>query len=255
VVHAVYVTDPACPWSRGLDPGFRRQEREFGDRVEMRVVMGGLARETGPAEARVREWLDAPDHTGMPVDPRGCWEGPIASTFPARLAVLAAREQGLHAPIFGAPGSVSWPGGGALGRRVTLGSRAMVRVLTLAAVLAALVAPATTLAADPFGASPSDVTPTPDTQTVQTVQSSQSAAGQGLSGSAKTVLLVGAGLLLGGIAFVIVRDSRRSAPKRRHEAAAAGAGRAHPRPTPAPPGARGRPTGKASAQRKRAKRR
>jgi len=94
VLDVLYVTDPSCPWSWGAEPLRRRVEREFDAGVRTTCVMGGPAREFGPPEALVAEWLDAGDASGMPVDPRLWWEGPPRSSFPACLAVVAAREQG-----------------------------------------------------------------------------------------------------------------------------------------------------------------
>lgn len=71
---------------------------EFGAEVSFTYVMGGLAREfPGPRDARVREWLDAAEASGMPVDPRLWLEGPLASSYPACMAVKAAAEQGPEA--------------------------------------------------------------------------------------------------------------------------------------------------------------
>jgi putative protein-disulfide isomerase len=98
-VHAYYYTDPVCPWSWARQPGMRALEREFGEGVRITYVMGGLAREFGSAEALMAEWLDAADATGMPVDARLWREGAPRSSFPACLAVKAAREQGLDAPL------------------------------------------------------------------------------------------------------------------------------------------------------------
>lgn len=140
----------------------------------------------------------------------------------------------------------------------------MRRVLALIAVLALLPA-AAARAADPFGATPSNVAPTqsqtPATTVVSSSGTSSNASAGGMSGSAKTALLIGAITLIGGIAFVIVRDARRSTPRHRHASATSGAhggahGDAAARPLAPPPGARGRHTGKASAERRRkAKRR
>lgn len=91
-------TDPACPASWGSEPALRRLIVEFGDEVEITYVMGGLARELEPPhERRVRDWLDLADRSGMPVDPRLWFEGPIGSTYPACMAVKAAAEQGSEA--------------------------------------------------------------------------------------------------------------------------------------------------------------
>jgi putative protein-disulfide isomerase len=68
---------------------------EFGDKLQITYVMGGLARDLEPPHhARVVEWLDHGDRSGMPVDPRLWTEGPIRSTYPACMAVKAAAEQG-----------------------------------------------------------------------------------------------------------------------------------------------------------------
>jgi putative protein-disulfide isomerase len=61
-------------------------------------VMGGLARDyTNTPEARagrLAEWLDVAADGGMPIDPRLWREGAIGSSYPACMAVKAAREQG-----------------------------------------------------------------------------------------------------------------------------------------------------------------
>ncbi len=68
---------------------------EFADSLSWTYVMGGLARELDPAAQRrlSDEWLDVADESGMPLDPRLWREGPIASTYPACMAVKAAAEQ------------------------------------------------------------------------------------------------------------------------------------------------------------------
>jgi putative protein-disulfide isomerase len=93
-VHVYFYTDPACPWSWSLQPLLRRLDVEFDDAVEVRPVMGGLAREFGDPLELVGEWLEAGDVSGMPVDPRLWLESPLSSSYPACLAVEAAGEQG-----------------------------------------------------------------------------------------------------------------------------------------------------------------
>lgn len=69
---------------------------EFGDGLDWRFVMGGLAREYAnhkDVPALMVEWLDAADRGGMPLDPRIWTQGPLASTYPASMAVKAAAEQ------------------------------------------------------------------------------------------------------------------------------------------------------------------
>jgi predicted DsbA family dithiol-disulfide isomerase len=98
VVHVIYYTDPACPWSWAAEPVVRRIEGEFGDGVSITYVMGGLAREfRRPAETAVHV-LDASAASGMPVDARLWLDDPPRSSHPACLAVVAAREQGLAGP-------------------------------------------------------------------------------------------------------------------------------------------------------------
>jgi putative protein-disulfide isomerase len=71
---------------------------EFGAGVSITYVMGGLAREfAGPHDARIREWLDASEASGMPLDPRLWLEGPLQTSYPACMAVKAAAEQGPEA--------------------------------------------------------------------------------------------------------------------------------------------------------------
>jgi predicted DsbA family dithiol-disulfide isomerase len=94
-VRAHYFTDPACSASWAAEPARRRLTVEFGENVSFTYVMGGLAREYGPHRGPlVEEWLNAADRSGMPLDPRLWTESPIASTYPACMAVKAAAEQG-----------------------------------------------------------------------------------------------------------------------------------------------------------------
>jgi len=75
---------------------------EFGAEVSITYVMGGLARDYGPEgespysgdlEGLALHWLEVAEATRMPFDPRLWTEGPIASTYPACLALRAAAEQ------------------------------------------------------------------------------------------------------------------------------------------------------------------
>lgn len=98
-VRVLCITDPGCVWSWAFEPVVRALMVEFGDHLDWTFVMGGLAREYG-ADARdqmVEHWLEAADESGMPTDPLAWYEGPIASTYPACMAVKAAQEQGATA--------------------------------------------------------------------------------------------------------------------------------------------------------------
>jgi putative protein-disulfide isomerase len=96
-VRARYYTDPACPWSWNAEPVIRRLMVEFGDNLSWTYVMGGLARDytknPGGNDALLRHWLDVAADGAMPLDPRLWREGPIASSYPACMAVKAAAEQ------------------------------------------------------------------------------------------------------------------------------------------------------------------
>jgi len=90
------VTDPACAWSWGSEPRLRRLIWEFGESMELRWVMGGMARSIGESD-RARYagiWPDVAAESGMPLDPRIWARGGISSTYPACQAVVAACEQG-----------------------------------------------------------------------------------------------------------------------------------------------------------------
>lgn len=105
-------TDPACIVSWAAEPKLRRLAWEFGSGLEVRVVMGGLARSYGPSyrdeEGKIgagadcfadliAHWLDVAAESRMPCDPRLWTEARITSTYPACMAVVAAREQGAEA--------------------------------------------------------------------------------------------------------------------------------------------------------------
>lgn len=81
---------------------------EFGDDLEWTFVMGGLAREYdadagwGPGGGKggmAQHWLEATAESGMPTDPLAWAEAPLASTYPACMAVKAAQEQGRAAAL------------------------------------------------------------------------------------------------------------------------------------------------------------
>ncbi len=90
-----YYTDPACSASWAAEPALRRLKLEFGADLSITYVMGGLARVyEGDITPMIVAWLDASSRSRMPVDPLLWTEAPIASTYPACMAVKAAAEQG-----------------------------------------------------------------------------------------------------------------------------------------------------------------
>ena len=98
VVHTLYYTDPACPWSWAFEPSFRRLLWEFGDSLEVRYVMSGMGHELEDGRRFALEALEAGAHSGMPVDARLWLDQPPTGSHPAAIAVLAAADQGLAEP-------------------------------------------------------------------------------------------------------------------------------------------------------------
>lgn len=85
---------------------------EFGSSLDLRWVMGGLARSYGPSYRDddgnigagsdcyadlISHWLDIAAETRMPIDPRLWTRAKPTSTYPACQAVVAACEQGPEA--------------------------------------------------------------------------------------------------------------------------------------------------------------
>ena len=105
MVSVAYYTDPVCPWSWALEPAVRNLMVDFGDELDWTFVMGGLWRglERGLEQnvagaaavsaALVEEWLRVSAETQAPLDPLLWADGPIASSYPACMAVRAAAEQ------------------------------------------------------------------------------------------------------------------------------------------------------------------
>ena len=65
---------------------------EFGAGLDWTFTMGGLARKF-PAGGMVPQWLEVSAESGMPTDPRVWFDGPMASSYPACMAMKAAAEQ------------------------------------------------------------------------------------------------------------------------------------------------------------------
>lgn len=98
-IEVIHVTDPGSAAGWAAEPTRRAVEAEFGDAVRFTSRMGGLARTVEDPVRHARELLDAAAAGGMPVDARGWLVEPPRSTFPACLAVVAAREQGADAAL------------------------------------------------------------------------------------------------------------------------------------------------------------
>jgi len=96
-VRVLCISDPACAWSWASEPGVHMLRRKFGENLRFTFVMAGLARQFDAGSGQARSALDASAASGMPVDARLWLELPPRSTYPACMAVVAAREQGEQA--------------------------------------------------------------------------------------------------------------------------------------------------------------
>jgi putative protein-disulfide isomerase len=93
VVHALYYTDPFCPWSWALEPVLRRLENEFANSLRITYVMSGMRSELQDETQVALQALEASQSSGMPVDVRLWLRDPPRSSHPACIAVIAAAEQ------------------------------------------------------------------------------------------------------------------------------------------------------------------
>ena len=96
-------TDPMCTWCWGSEPILRHLRTAYGDRLELRFVMGGLIEDfetfydaandiADPGDV-APHWLEASERHGMPVDTAIFETDPAQSTYPASVAFAAARQQ------------------------------------------------------------------------------------------------------------------------------------------------------------------
>jgi predicted DsbA family dithiol-disulfide isomerase len=99
-VRVTEFTDPACPWAWSAEPFRRRLEWLYGDRVEWRPQMVGLAEspqenlDKGPTpESMAKAFAKIARDHGMPIDTSA--RARMAASVPACRAVVAAR---LYAP-------------------------------------------------------------------------------------------------------------------------------------------------------------
>ncbi|MDE2119372.1 MAG: DsbA family protein [Betaproteobacteria bacterium] len=99
--HLVYFADPMCSWCWGFSPVIQAVEQEFGDRLPIRVVLGGLRPGTRTPmldadRASVREhWQHVHAMTGQAFD-WGFFDRAdfVYDTEPACRAVVVLRRQG-----------------------------------------------------------------------------------------------------------------------------------------------------------------
>lgn len=94
-VSAVLYTDPFCPWSWAAEPALRKLRCEFGDEVDLHIVIAGLARQIDAEKARgyALQTLEASAAGGQPADARRWLSDPPSSTYPAAIAFHAVADQ------------------------------------------------------------------------------------------------------------------------------------------------------------------
>jgi len=92
-----YVADPMCSWCWGFSPVVERIRQEYGDRLRMELLLGGLRAGTKtPMLSQQREeilhhWHAVQHATGQPFSFEGAMpEGFIYDTEPASRAIVAA---------------------------------------------------------------------------------------------------------------------------------------------------------------------
>ena len=101
--HLIYFSDPMCSWCWGFSPTIEAIDAAFGERLPIRLIMGGLRPGTTEpmseeAKARSREhWGQVHEASGQPFDKGGFdREGFVYDTDPAARAVVLARRQGME---------------------------------------------------------------------------------------------------------------------------------------------------------------
>jgi putative protein-disulfide isomerase len=96
----IYFADPMCSWCWGFAPVIEAIDAAWGDRLPIRLVMGGLRPGTAEvmseaAKATLRgHWREVTAASGQPFGPSGLDEaGFIYDTDPAARAVVLARRR------------------------------------------------------------------------------------------------------------------------------------------------------------------
>ena len=98
-LHAIYFADPMCSWCWGFAPTISAIRDEYGERLPVRLVMGGLRPFTDqPMTAAAKDdvknhWQHVHDASGQPFDFSFFGkEGFVYDTDPAARAVVAVRR-------------------------------------------------------------------------------------------------------------------------------------------------------------------
>jgi predicted DsbA family dithiol-disulfide isomerase len=102
-IKVLFYTDPLCCWSWAMEPAWRRLRDEYRDAMRVTYKMAGLLPSwtnfSDPVNSIKRpsqmgpEWMHAKAVSGREIDSRIWIKDPPASSFPACIAVNAARLQ------------------------------------------------------------------------------------------------------------------------------------------------------------------
>jgi putative protein-disulfide isomerase len=108
VVEIIEFTDPVCTWCWGSEPVLRRLETIYGDKINIKFIMGGLVKDIrefydsfndigGDAEHSnnqiAKHWQEASETHGMPVKSEGftLFSNEHPSSYPQNIAYKAAQ--------------------------------------------------------------------------------------------------------------------------------------------------------------------
>ena len=110
-IDVYYVTDPICSHCWALEPTLRKFVEEYGNYINMHILMGGLLEKwdgfadvangiSGPADVAAH-WREVGDHTRMPIDGSFWLEDPVSSSYiPSRVFKTIQQLDANLAPIF-----------------------------------------------------------------------------------------------------------------------------------------------------------
>ncbi len=111
VIDILEFTDPVCVWCWGSEPVLRALKFQYGEKLRIGYVMGGLVENAhqfhdpanniggGPEAMNAQvaaHWIEASKRNGMPIGTEGfhLFSDELPSTYPQNIAYKAAQQQG-----------------------------------------------------------------------------------------------------------------------------------------------------------------
>ncbi|MGP6145547.1 DsbA family protein [Jeotgalibaca sp. A122] len=103
-VKVYYISDPICSHCWGLEPQLNRFFAQYGDYMDLHVLMGGIlpSWKTFPGDERngiyeekdtIEHWREYAETSGMPIDGSLMQDDPVASSFPASQVFKKLQEK------------------------------------------------------------------------------------------------------------------------------------------------------------------